>query len=144
MIMTSARVWTRCVPVSLSYLRSRSFSFSRFPYSNTVTFDSRPQDLLYAPDGSTLAVTCRNGYVVLHVLPIHTSIDVLQHCSTVFSGPLRGYDRCACSIQEALCSAKRIRPRGWFHPLGRRAFETLIILVFRTNEERRHWVSSCF
>lgn len=36
----------------------------------SVPFDSKPQDLVYAPDGSALAITCYDGYVVSHVSAI--------------------------------------------------------------------------
>lgn len=61
---------------------------------NTDKLDSRPQDLVYAPDGSALAITCHDGYVVLCALVIHTLNDALQYRSAVFSRPLRGHDRC--------------------------------------------------
>lgn len=135
MMMTNAGVWAQCVSVSLHH----ALSYSHFPNSNTVTFDSRPQDLVYAPDESTLAVTCHDGYVMLHALPalfIHISTDVLQNRSVVFSGPLRGHDRCTFSIQKVPCSTEGIRPRRWIYSLGHGAFEAPVIHVFRTNGER--------
>ena len=64
-----------------------------FLHLNTVPFDARPQDLAYTPDGSTLAITYYDGYVVLYVAVIHIPTNVFQYHSAIFSGPLRGYDR---------------------------------------------------
>ncbi|KAG8220956.1 WD40-repeat-containing domain protein [Butyriboletus roseoflavus] len=65
-------------------------------YSDTVTFDSRPQDLLYAPDGLTLAITCRNGTVRLYSQDLFEDMIDAVSCKKLCVAP-KGSDHAAGS-----------------------------------------------